>query len=109
MRNSNENIYEFRERLARVRIQLLKLEPFLSFLSLELPTYILEEADPRSEAVRTAATDGARYYFNYMWCRRLTDPELMFVVAHEVLHVIFLHVQREDGRGPRLWNIACDF
>src|SRR6266481_7563914 len=102
MRSSNENFYEFRERLAKVRFQLLKLEPFLSFLSLELPTYILKEGDPLSEAVRTAATDGTNYYFNYTWCCRLTDPELMFVVGHEVGHVMFLHAQREDAREHRL-------
>lgn len=109
MKDSNETIDQFRARLAKVRHQLLKIEPFLSYLSLELPTYILDENDARSARVSTAATDGGHYYFNLRWCRRLTDPELMFVVAHEVGHVMLLHAQRVQERHPGLWNIACDF
>ena len=96
MRDSNESLDDFRTRLAAVRLQLLKREPFISYLSLELPTFILAPGDPLCEIIETAATDGRRYFFNLQWCKRLTDPELGFVVGHEVGHVLYLHAPRRD-------------
>ncbi|KGH24207.1 MULTISPECIES: VWA-like domain-containing protein [Comamonas] len=40
---------------------------------------------------------------------RLTELELRFVIAHEVLHVALRHLSRRRGREPFLWNVACDF
>lgn len=40
---------------------------------------------------------------------RLTEQELRFVIAHEVLHVALRHLPRRRGREPFLWNVACDF
>lgn len=106
MRNSNESLAAFRDRLALARAKLLKHEPFLGFLALELPTRIIESPE---HAIETAATDGKCYWFNHDWCRRLTDSELVFVVAHEIAHVIFLHATRREGRDSHRWNAACDY
>lgn len=106
MRESHETLPAFRERLANARGKLLSREPFLGFLALELPTLIIESSDSE---VQTAATDGRHYFYNYLWCRQLTDPELVFVVAHEVAHVMFLHAGRRGGRDRQLWNAACDY
>lgn len=106
MKQSLESLEAFKERLVLARSRLLRHEPFLGFMTLELPTHILEE---ESELTPTAATDGCHYYYNYQWCRQLTDAELIFVIAHEVAHVLFLHMVRRNGRQPQLWNAACDF
>jgi predicted metal-dependent peptidase len=39
----------------------------------------------------------------------LTDLELRFVIAHELLHVGLRHDTRRQGRDPFLWNVACDY
>ena len=39
----------------------------------------------------------------------LSELELRFVIAHEVLHVALRHLPRRRGREPFLWNVACDF
>ncbi|MBA3468684.1 MAG: peptidase, partial [Herpetosiphonaceae bacterium] len=39
----------------------------------------------------------------------LTNEELRFVMAHELLHVGLRHDVRCQGRDPYLWNIACDY
>ncbi len=39
----------------------------------------------------------------------LSDHELRFVIAHELLHVGLRHDVRCGGRDPYLWNVACDF
>jgi predicted metal-dependent peptidase len=39
----------------------------------------------------------------------LTESELVFVYAHELLHVGLRHHDRCEGRDAYLWNVACDF
>jgi predicted metal-dependent peptidase len=39
----------------------------------------------------------------------LTEAELRFVMAHELLHVGLRHDIRRQGRDPFLWNVACDY
>ncbi len=39
----------------------------------------------------------------------LSDEELRFVMAHELLHVGLRHGARCRGRDPFLWNVACDY
>jgi len=106
MKASLESPEIFKDRLTLARSRLLRYEPFLGYMTLELPTHILEG---ENALTATAATDGCRYYYNYLWCRQLTDAELVFVVAHEVSHVILLHMSRRNGRQVDRWNAACDY
>lgn len=39
----------------------------------------------------------------------LSAEECRFVIAHELLHVGLRHHDRQQGRHPFLWNVACDF
>jgi predicted metal-dependent peptidase len=39
----------------------------------------------------------------------LSDAELRFVMAHELLHVGLRHDARRQGRDPYLWNVSCDY
>lgn len=39
----------------------------------------------------------------------LSEEELRFVMAHELLHVGLRHDVRWGGRDPYLWNVACDY
>jgi predicted metal-dependent peptidase len=34
---------------------------------------------------------------------------MKFVMAHEFLHVGLRHDERQQGRDPFLWNVACDY
>jgi hypothetical protein len=40
---------------------------------------------------------------------KLRPKEVDFLVAHEVLHVVYDHMGRRDHRDPQLWNIANDY
>jgi predicted metal-dependent peptidase len=106
MKENGESLEKFMERFVLARSRLLRQEPFLGFLALELPTYFFGEAE---EPTLTAATDGCHYFYNYNWCRQLTDAELVFVIAHEVAHVVSLHMLRRGDRENNPWNAACDF
>ncbi|MBB6098832.1 putative metal-dependent peptidase [Deinobacterium chartae] len=55
-----------------------------------------------------AVSDAAReIYLNP--AAGLSDLELRFVMAHELLHVGLRHGPRAQGRDPYLWNVACDY
>jgi len=56
----------------------------------------------------TAATDGKRLYFNPHFLESLTNSELDFVMMHEVLHVVLLHILRGKELDNENFNIACD-
>lgn len=39
----------------------------------------------------------------------LSWKEMLFIMAHEMLHAGLRHDQRCAGRDPFLWNVACDY
>jgi predicted metal-dependent peptidase len=39
----------------------------------------------------------------------LSNKQIEFVIAHEILHCVFDHIIRRDDRDPRVYNIACDY
>lgn len=59
--------------------------------------------------VTIAAVDaeGREIYINP--AAGLTEEEIRFVMAHELLHVGLRHESRNQGRDAYLWNIACDY
>lgn len=90
------------ERITRSRVRLLLGKPFFGQLATRMK--LIEAPD-----MPTAATDGRNFYFNREFIDRLDDPELDFLVGHEVLHMVFDHVEARGDREPRIYNMACDF
>jgi predicted metal-dependent peptidase/uncharacterized C2H2 Zn-finger protein len=65
-------------------------------------------------SIRTAATDGRRYYWNPKFIIKQYGPTrstigLRIVCGHEAWHAIYMHPQRRGTRNPKLWNIAVDY
>ena len=60
------------------------------------------------ENCETAATDGRRIFFGAKFLEKLSDPELDFVMMHEILHVVLQHCLRGENREAERYNIACD-
>ena len=61
----------------------------------------------------TAATDGKTIYIDPNYFASLSENDKLFLVAHEIMHIKFMHMFRlkdKDGkaRNPKLWNIATD-
>ena len=56
----------------------------------------------------TAATDGSMVYYNPLFFKSLNQKEQVFVMAHEVSHVVLNHLPRLKGRNMQVWNIATD-
>jgi len=50
-------------------------------------------------------------YYNEDFVSKLSDPELRYIITHEVYHLILHHCTKrapEDKRQGQLWNIAAD-
>jgi predicted metal-dependent peptidase len=88
--------------IAKAKAELIMTQPF--FASLLLPLPLIED-----NSVPTMATDGESILFNSDWVESLTMKEVLFVLAHEVLHCAFLHMTRRGSRNANRWNIAADY
>ena len=95
--------HEARERLITARIALLMNHSFFGNLATRLKLVNADEWCP------TAATEGKHFYYNSRFIMMLKPGEVIFLVAHEVLHVVYDHMGRRDDRDPKLWNIADDY
>ena len=92
------------ELFASAKTNLVLGNPFFPPVLLRLP--IREE-----QKIPTLATDGYEILYNREWVEKqnFTPPEMMGVLAHEVLHLVFLHHTRCGTRDRDKWNMAADF
>ena len=74
------------------------------FASLLCNTPVVED-----NTMPTAATDMLKIYYNAAFIGSLEFDVVMFVLAHELLHIVYKHGLRMRGRDPRVWNMACDY
>ena len=95
--------HQARERLITARVGMLIRNPFFGNLATRLT---LINAD---DWCSTAATDGRRFYYNSRFINMLRPKEVEFLVAHEVLHVVYDHMGRLGSRDPQIFNIANDY
>lgn len=91
------------DRIVQARVDFLMDQPFYGQLAVRLQ---LVEADAWCP---TMAVDGVHMYYNTEFVDKMSDGELKFVVAHEVMHCVYQHFIRLDDRDPRLWNCAGDY
>jgi predicted metal-dependent peptidase len=77
------------ERLIQSRLFLMRNSPFFATLLLNAPVIITDK-------IPTAATNGKNLLLNPEFMGNLTDPQLVGVLCHEVLHMAFSHVGRMD-------------
>ena len=88
-------------RMSQARGRLILTQVFWAALVLSLPMVV-------DNSIPTAATDYKHIFYNEAFIESLDLPVVLFVIAHEAAHVMFLHALRRGSRHPLLWNIACD-
>ena len=102
-----EQLIEMREdvfeRIIVARVGLLLRHPFFGNMATRLRILAADDWCP------TAAVDGRNLYFNTQFFNKMNNKEIEFVIAHEILHCVFDHLGRRDGRDPKLYNIAADY
>jgi predicted metal-dependent peptidase len=91
----------FREIVA-ARVKLLFDKPFFGNLATRLNAIEVKWCN-------TAATDGRNLYYNRAFIKSLSRDQLLFLIGHEVLHCVYDHLGRREGRDPKIWNMANDY
>jgi predicted metal-dependent peptidase len=94
---------DVQDRIIVARVGLLLRHPFFGNMATRL---IVKNCD---DWCPTAATDGRHLYYNTQFFNAMSNKEIEFVIAHEILHCVFDHIGRRDDRVPVLHNIACDY
>ena len=94
---------EVMDRIVTARVGLLLRHPFFGNMATRLRIIAADEWLP------TAAVDGRNLYYNTQFFNAMNNKEIEFVVAHEILHMVFDHLGRRDDRNPMLYNIAADY
>jgi predicted metal-dependent peptidase len=94
---------EVLDRIVIARVGLLLRHPFFGNMATRLRILAADDWLP------TAAVDGRNLYYNTQFFNAMSNKEIEFVVAHEILHMVFDHLGRRDDRNPMLYNIAADY
>jgi predicted metal-dependent peptidase len=92
-----------RDRITKARVKLLLHHPFFGNLATRLK--IVDASD----RIPTAAVDGRNLFYNDEFVSKLSDGELIFLIAHEVMHCVYEHMLRRGEREPQVWNMAADY
>lgn len=91
------------DRIITARVGLLLRHPFFGNMATRLRIVAADDTIP------TAAVDGKNLYFNTQFFNAMDNKEIEFVIAHEILHMVFDHLTRREDRNPYLYNVACDY
>ena len=93
------------DKILAAQTALLWDHPFFGVLMLQLKKVDATD-DPR---INTMATDGRHLYYHETFVMGLKKDELVFVLAHEVMHNALKHHTRRQTRKPGRWNKAADY
>lgn len=101
MELSTEKQREYMRRILIARMNILTKNGFFGLLLMHMKFAL-------DDTVGTAATDGERIFFDPAFLDELSDSELVFILMHEIMHVVLKHSFRAGGRDAYAFNIACD-
>jgi predicted metal-dependent peptidase len=88
--------------LDKAKVSIVTQHPF--FASILMKRQLIDD-----ETIPTAAVDQrGQIYINPVWFNTLSVDEIVFVLAHEIGHVIGQHATRRGTRNAKKWNIAGD-
>lgn len=88
--------------MTKARTALILDAPFYGQLALRLN--LVEH-----NAIPTMAVNGKTIFYNADFVENLQPELVKSAIGHEVLHCVFGHIGRLDGRDPRKWNRAGDY
>ena len=91
------------DKIVVARVGLLLRHPFFGNMATRL---IIKEA---TDWCPTAATDGRHLFYSVPFFANMSNKEIEFVIAHEILHCVFDHLTRREDRDPRIHNISADY
>lgn len=90
------------KKISKASVGLLLRHPFFGSLLYRHEVLI-------TASVETAAVTTDRVILlNPEFVEKCSAPQLEFLLAHEVMHIVFAHIARRGDRDPVIYNIACD-
>ncbi len=92
---------EFSRRILVARMQILLNHGFFGLLLMHMKFSIEDD-------IETACTDGENIIFGAEFLDSLTDNELVFVMMHEIMHIVLQHCTRKGKYLHEPFNIAAD-
>ena len=90
--------------ISKARVALLTRKEYMFY-----STAMMKLEITFNEKIPTAATNGMQLIFNPQFMIDLPHRQRIFVLMHELYHVIFKHVTRCGDRDPKVWNTATDY
>jgi len=84
---------EVLDRIIVARVGLLLKHPFFGNMATRLKIQAADDWCP------TAAVDGRNLFFNTQFFNAMDNKEIEFVIAHEILHCVFDHLERRTWQG----------
>lgn len=89
-------------KLKKAKVQLAINHPFFSSILMRRKIQLLDNLPTACIDARGTISVGT------MFINGLNVPQVMFLLAHEVMHYAMMHHIRRGWRNPRAWNIAGD-
>lgn len=89
-------------KVSRAITKLMIQYPFYGSLALSSEVY-------QDDSIPTMCTDGKSIRWSGDFVDELEPQHVLFVIAHEVMHIALMHPLRIGEREPERWNIACDY
>lgn len=91
------------------RAHLTRLSKYMFYATILHGARLTITNNVNGEAIDTMATDSVDIFANPLFVLNIPPPEVMGVLAHEVLHIADLHNYRMGNRVHAVWARACDF
>jgi predicted metal-dependent peptidase len=102
---TDAEINELRERMKGIVFRMYRFFPFWGLLAENCKVSIVADSQ-----VPTACVDrSGNIRFGAKFFKELTEDQALFVLAHEIGHAAFSHIDRRQSREPFLWNVAIDY
>lgn len=92
------------DRMNRCCVQMLFKHPFYSYILMNLERVAVQGPD-----IPRLAIDAKNIYYNVDFVKQINESELMYVLGHEVLEVVYDVFNRRNGRDKDNWNLATEF
>lgn len=89
-------------KIEKAKVQLLIRHPFFGSIVMKRP-FIMDD----SVGTACVGRDG-QIKISPKFAESLTVQQLVFLLAHEAMHVVYAHLARMGDRDPEVWNIATD-
>jgi predicted metal-dependent peptidase len=102
----NPRVAKFDKDLRIIMLAFAREFPFWGVLSERCRFSVTEKSGVCDTA---CITPDGHIIFNLDFYEKLTQRQLLFLVAHELCHFIFEHSGRKGTRDHYLWNVATDY